>query len=31
MDWIQERWKLVLMQKMNFKTTEKIGKLKKNF
>ena len=31
MNWIQEIWKLVLMQKMNFEATENIGKLKKNF
>jgi|TARA_B100001079_G_C16119594_1_gene386481 hypothetical protein len=31
MNLIQETWKLVLMQKMNFETTEKIGKLKKYF
>ena len=31
MNWIQETWKLVLMQKMNFENTEKIGKIKKYF
>jgi len=31
MNWIQETWKLVLMQKMNFETTEKTGKLNKFF
>ena len=31
MNWIQETWNLVIMQKMNFETTEKIGKLKKYF
>ena len=31
MNWIQEAWKLVLMQKMYFVATENIGKLKKYF
>ena len=29
MNWIQATWKLVIMQIINFETTEKIEKLKK--